>query len=366
MSMTTTPQWRRSAVETADACLYRYRQIYELGFEDTSDEARRGSAFHEAAHLYIERLAQAQQPADEDLARESLTDGFRLANTPAYLFNEVADLWWPFVERFELDLEAYLLAEERQAHGGYVWRPDLVYARPDGIEIVDFKTHWQVWPASRAKGELQARWYAWQAAQIWPGFGRYVIRFAFVRYGADVPVEFTPAEIDQVEPQVAASIARIEQARATGTWPASPGAHCGFCRLECPTVDDVRRAPVRVLDRLDAERIAGEALVLKQAVEARELALAAFCATEGAVTCNGIEYAHRPTKVLQFPIAPVMRVLTEQGITPGFTVGKTALRPYLTAAKYFHVRPALEQIAVTKVETRFSARKAGEETESQS
>lgn len=357
--------WRRSAVETADGCLYRYEAIYERGFEDTSDDARRGTGWHDAAKVYIRSLAKAQLTSDAELARLALRQGLLVSGTPARLWDEIEALWWPWVERFELDLEAYLLAEERQERAGFVWTPDLVYAQGDAIEMKDFKTHWAIWSESKARGELQARWYAWQAAQVWPGFARYRITFEFIRYGAAVTVEFSPAEIETVEAQVQETLARVERARATNTWPATPGAQCGYCRLECPTVDDALRAPVRVLDKLDAERIAGEALVLAQAHEARLNALKAWCTTDGAVAAGDMEYAYRASAVVRFPIGPVMQVLTAAGIVPAFKVSASALSSFLTTKKHAHVRQAIEALAQPTVRTTFSARQVGDVAEPQ-
>lgn len=352
--------WRRSAVETADACLYRYRELYERGFLDEGDPARRGSAWHAAAAIYIELLFRRRASSDPALAAAALAEAFNVSGAPAYLYTEVAALFWTWAERFELDLDRFLLSEERQTDGGFDWRPDLVYAG-DALDVHDFKTHWQVWTEAEARATLQARWYAWRASQAWPGFDRYRVTFEFVRYGVAVPVEFTPAELETIALQVEASVGRIRRARELDAWPATPGTHCGFCRLECPIVDEARRAPVRVRSADEAQRLAGELLALRQAAQARREALEAFAATDGAVSVNGVTWAHRPTEDFEFPIAEVLRVLEAYGETPAFTVSRSTLAKYLDTRKREHLRGPLLAVARRTVRTTFTAKQTTEE-----
>src|SRR5436190_23706285 len=104
---------RRSALE-AFACPRRYKALYVDGVPDASDPARRGSSFHAAAHRYIAALVRTKQESDFELARAALREGLAESITPAHLVAEVTDLFWRWVEKFELDLDAFLTVETRQ------------------------------------------------------------------------------------------------------------------------------------------------------------------------------------------------------------------------------------------------------------
>src|SRR5262249_25634976 len=153
---------RRSALE-AFACPRRYRALYIDGVPDQSDPARRGSAFHAAAHCYIDTLRARKQTSDLELAQAALNRGLAETITPPHLAHEVSDLFWRWAESFELDLDALLTVEGRQTDDeGYTWQPDLVYAFDDVLEIRDWKTHFQIFSESQASQEFQAQFYCWQ------------------------------------------------------------------------------------------------------------------------------------------------------------------------------------------------------------
>jgi hypothetical protein len=355
---------RRSALESF-SCPFRYRQIYVDGVPDDSDEAIRGRAFHAAARRYIHALWQTRQREDLQLAEQAFAEGMVEERTPAHLLPEVGDLFWQrWAPDFELDLDAYLSAEEQQVDSlGYTWTPDLLYAYDDLLEIPDFKTYWIGFSDAQARHELQGRFYAASARRLYPGFAKYRIRFDFVRWGFSASATFDTADLDQVDAELAITRQQIERAHAENAWPAVPGQHCGFCRLECPVVNDARLAPVRISSAEDAQRIAGQLLVLQQAATARRKALEAWCAGEGPVTIGGREWAHRPSAVTTFPIAAVMQILIDQGVTPTFSVSKSALRTYLTTKRFAHVRPDLEALATITHGTKFTAKKVGDVTD---
>lgn len=360
MLMTPSAPLRRSALE-AYACPARFQQIYVLGRQDTSDPARRGSAFHRAAEFYLLALAERRERSNAEVAADALHDAFVAEQTPAHLMADVENLWQRWTEGFELDLEAFLLAEERQIVGGrFTFTPDAVYARPEELEIVDLKTHFQALTETQAKAELQSRMYACLAARIWPGFPRYRFTYQFVRVGVTVSVAWEPSELDAIERQLDALEDGIRAAQASGDYPAVPGAHCAYCHFACPLTDDAHRLPVRLQTADEATRIAGELLVLETAVAAKRRALSAWCAVEGPVAAGSVEWAHRPAESVSYPAAKVIDVLREQDVdVSGFTLGKIALKPYVATKKRAHLRPLLEPLAVTEAGTKFGKKKIG-------
>lgn len=361
--MTTAVVHRRSALE-AFRCPRRYKALYLDGVPDESDPARRGSAFHDAARRYTLALQRLGKTDDYELAADCLKAALAENLVPAHLVGEVTDLFWRWAESFELDLDALLVVEERQRSSeGYSWTPDLVYARGDVVDIRDYKTHFQAFSETQAQQEFQSRFYVWQARKLWPGFQRYHITFVFVRWGVEVSAEFDQADIDTFEAQVEATVAAIEHARETNTWPAIPGQQCSYCTLTCPIVEHPEKVEARLITRADAERMGAIKLALDRAAKLADEALRGWCAANGPLVVGGMEFSHRPAPTTHFAIADVMRVLDEQGITPTFTVSKSTLRPYLETKKFAHVRPHLEPLAQVKPGTRFGARKAGAVTD---
>jgi hypothetical protein len=366
MATTTLPVvHRRSALE-AFSCPRRYKALYVDQVPDESDPARRGSAFHAAAHRYILALKHAAQASDLELAQEALTRGLAETITPPHLAHEVTDLFWRWAESFELDLDALLMVEERQQDAeGHTWQPDLVYAFDDVLEIRDFKTHFAIFTDARAAAEFQAKFYCWQARRLWPGFSRYRIVFVFVRYGVDVAAEFDVPELEYFETSVAGIVGAIRHAAETNDFPAIPGASCGVCSLTCEVAEHPERVPLRLISKVSAERALGVKLAMTAALRSVDQALNAYCLEHGPVTCNGMEIAHRPAPKMEFPAEGVYQVLHAAEIPPKFPVSKSALRSYLTTKKFSHVREPLEALAKVTPGSRFAVKRAGydEETE---
>src|SRR3990167_2444615 len=359
---------RRSALEAA-ACLYNYQQRYVLGVPDKSPAAMRGIAFHAAAFGplgYVPRLAKAGLVSDHELAAQAFREALPAEQIPAHLLPEIEEIFQPWVERFELDVDAYLLAEQQQQTAGFTWRPDVVYARARGgvseLEIVDAKTYWAMFTDAQARREFQGLFYVWCARQIWPGFGQYRFTYDFVRFGKQVSVVFTPEELALAERQVFLLASTIKQAEATNQWPATPGPHCQYCTLKCPVLDDVQNMallPQRVESEAHAQSIASLRLVLTQAGKWADELLRSWVEREGPLEVNGIEFASRAVESVSFPVMPVVTTLQAAGIVPDFTVSKTAIKPYLTAKKYALVREDLLAVAKPKTTYRFGPKKVG-------
>lgn len=357
-------KWRRSALELFEACPFRFDQVYNQGMEDRGDESQRGIAFHACAFIYQGLLAKAGLAADADLARQSLSDGIALSNCPAHLASEVAKLWQRFTEWFQLDLAAYMLAEERQeSSGGFTWQPDLVYCRPVGIEIVDWKTYFKGLTEIQARQEFQLKFYLLQAMDLWPNFPTYTFTFNFVRLGYQVPVSLKPEEIEAFRPQVQGIVQKIQRARETGEYPAIPGSHCTLCRLACPLADNPKRLPVRLTTKEEAVAAAGQWLVLEQQLKALKKSLGAWCSVEGPMVLNGQLFSHRETVLKSYPAGDVINLLTTAGVDNAGKVLHVSATSVKEADRLKAVidSPALKALAETTQRWEFRHSKAGEE-----
>lgn len=351
---------RRSAIE-AFSCPRRYKALYIDGVPDESDPARRGSAFHAVAHRYIEALRARKVESDLELAKLALTMGLAETITPPHLAHEVSDLFWRWAESFELDLNALLVVEERQTDDkGHTWKPDLVYAHDDLLEIKDWKSNFALWSESHAAKTFQAKFYCWQARKLWPGFSRYRIVFVFVRYGVEVAAEFDVPELEYFESSVEGIVAAIRRAGDTNDFPAIPGESCGVCALTCDVAQHPERVPLQLVTQASAEFALGVKLAMTAALRGIDAALNTYCAEHGPVAVNGMEIAHRPTEKMEFPAAGVYEVLHAAEIPPKFTVSKSALRSYLTTKKFSHVREPLEALAKVTPGNKFSVKRVGD------
>lgn len=346
---------RRSSIE-AFGCPYRYQKLVLEGVDDTGDEAVRGRAFHAAALVYVLRLAAKQTPADHEEAQLALKEGLAISPVPHHLVHHVDKLFWGWARNFELDVQAFLEAEEL---GGTdrTFRPDLVYARPQEIELQDWKTYYKGLTETQARQELQLRWYLLEALKKWPGFQRYRFTFVFVRLGYQVSLVFTPEEIQEWEAGVQGSIDAVTKAEDAGDFPALPGSHCTLCRLACPLVDNPFRTPIRITTAAEAEATGGQILALEQRLKILRKSLAGWSMVEGPVLVRGQEFAHRERTTVRYPLDKILDHIDDDQVGT-VTVSQSALNTIWRKAQL--IPAALQALAQRKQSWPFTHKKAGE------
>ena len=361
MSTETLPILRRSAIEAAGHCLYRYEQIWIKGTEDMSDYARRGIAFHACAHRYILRLVDKHLSSDQEEAQAAFLEGLAsVGYLPGRLVSEVRLIFDRWAENFELDLRWFLAAEERQERSDQAFTPDLVYGRPDCLEIIDFKTYWVALTEEQAKADFQAKWYLRNAMIEWPNFPQYRFTYAFVRLGVTVSIVYTPEMMESLDREVAAVQVQIAAAESSGFWPATPGPACSYCDLKCPIVDNPLIVPKRLATYGQAQQIGGWILAGEQMIRSAKKALKGFCSANGPVDVKGMVWDNRGRIEKRYPINQVLEVLKTRSIFGAFE-GMTVSHSALSAL--FKQFPALEDdlagVAQEKQTWRFSAKKPG-------
>lgn len=344
---------RRSALE-AFACPHRYHEIVVRGVPDDSPEAQRGQCVHAAARLYVHALAATKTPQDADTARWALDEAIRETLPPAHQIDDIRDVWQRWAERFELDVDAFLLAEVKQIRGRRTWTPDVIYARPGMLEIADLKTFFIGLTPAHARTLMQTRFYVAEAAKIWPGFDVYRMTYDFMRLGWSVSVDFRASEIDELDDIVRQVELAADAARQAGVYPAKPGPHCDFCRLACPLEAELRAsgrlmAPLRMTTEAEAVRAAEEYLVLARAAELRRDALAVWVATMGDLDIAGTRFHYKTQETERYPAAGVYRALgvpvPEDAAGSDLTLSKTAVGRYLRNRRWAHAREAIARLA---------------------
>ena len=352
--------YRRSALE-AISCPKRFYEIYEREdpVEDGSDEALRGQGFHEAAKLYIQRLAKLGLTTDAEELSLALQEAIVSLRIPAHLIKEIEALTERWGLTFELDLDSYLLSEETQVleKEGLQWTPDLVYAKGTELEQIDWKTYWAGITDNEVKNQFQAQSYVWMAAQKWPNFESYRFTFNYPRLGYSSSAVWSASEVEELEIVVKSRIDIIDNCRESGEWKATPGSQCMFCRLDCPVKDHGSLDTSRAKNDKEARSIAGELMVFEKAAQARRSALKAWCEKKGPVVVNGVQWGFANSEITTFPANDVIRVLDSHEIKDReFYVTKTALRTYLATKKHTKVGQDLQAVAVKKPRSVFGSR----------
>jgi hypothetical protein len=357
--MTQLQVFRRSALEDSD-CLYRFNEVHQKGVDDSSDYALRGQAFAHIKHLYILALVAGKTPQDQDLAQRAFVQGIAEHQTPQRLIPELNELWTRHSEAFALDLERYVTSEERQVGEAVSFTPDLVYAHPTELEVVDDKTYWVTLTEADVKETYQARFYGWQAMQRWPNFPSYRITFYFVRFNRTTSVVFTKAEIEQMEIEVQADIARVKHAQTTNSYPAVVGPACRYCELKCPMADREMVLPVRFTAE-QATQIGQLLVPAEKKMKAVKKAFKQHCVANGPVQVGrDTIWGNWPVTERKYPLDVVLRTLAQRNIMgafekEGLTVSHSAL------SKLFKQFPALSddlrEFCQEKTTYRFSLKK---------
>jgi hypothetical protein len=356
-------EYRRSELEAAD-CLYFYDKQYNQGVSMPSDQSIRGTTFHRAAELYIAKLAALRVTMDVDLAREAFIDAVEQSLCPAYLMPEAEALFFRFAERFELKLDAYLHTEKQlvtvRGRRRFSWKPDLVYAESRGIVIYDWKTHYHGLTPEQARQTFQARFYLSMAADEWPNQPSYTFRFVYVRFGLVVEVVFTQDDLLDIDRQIDGMVAVLDEADRIGEYPARSGAHCAFCRLDCPINGRDGLMPIRVDTREEFEAIGNEYIAIRRRLALMGKAMRTYITSEGPQVVNGMIFANWPTTSARYVVDKVAAIADAHGLElPELTVSKTELGPLTDPKKFPAIAPALEEIAMKRTTFVFEPRKEG-------
>jgi hypothetical protein len=339
---------------------------------DHNDFSDTGIGFHACAHRYILRLIDAQTPSDAEEARLAFKEGIASALTPSHLIPDVHTIfrWWS--ERFELELDAFLTAEERQfGSTGESFAPDLVYGRPTGLEIKDFKTFWHPLTEVQIRQDFQARVSIYHAIRIWPNFPSYIFTHEYVRFGTRVSVVFQPSDFDGFADEFEADVMRVQEAERRNEWPETAGPECSFCTLSCSLADHPERLPIRLTLPEQAQLVAAWRLTDDAKRRAANKSLKAYCSANGPIqvttSAGVVEFDNRPVMQRSYPIDQVLAEMKALGVDADAAVLATdnysLTISHSALAKIFKAYPELEerlQVAQRqKLTYRFGAKKPG-------
>ena len=192
--------------------------------------------------------------------------------------------------------------------------PDLVYGRPDCLEVVDFKTFWHPLTEPQVQGDFQARFYMYNAMRIWPHFPNYRFTQSYVRFGKSTSVDFKPEDFGSFTDEVEAVAASIEEAGKRNEWPATAGVECSYCELRCPLADNHAVLPPRLTVPEQAQLVGAWYLTDDVKRRAAQKALKAYVSAHGAFKVGDVEFDIRPVLQRSYPIGSVLHILHERNI----------------------------------------------------
>lgn len=350
-------------MQTATSCLHRFHEIWVKGTPDQSPYALRGIGFHSCAHRYILRLVDAKLPADAEEAKLAFTEGIAAALTPADLVPEVHGIYQRWAENFQLDLESFVAAEEHQiGKTQQTFTPDLVYARPTGLTVVDFKTFFAPLTEAQIRNDFQYRWYMFNAMRIWPHFPTYTFVHQYVRYGLGVSVTCEPSDFSTFEDEVGAVVASVQEAQDRDEWPATAGPECSYCELRCPLADHPAILPKRFTLPDQATQVGAWILAAETQLKAAKKALKGYCAANGGVNVGGVVWDNRPVMQRSYPVQDVLDVLRNRNLMgafdqEGLTLSHSALSKLIRA--FPMLADDLAPFQQSKTTYRFSSAKPG-------
>jgi len=358
-----------SRLNLYDNCPRSYKLKYlEKREEPPSRPLRIGSAVHETIAAYDKHLVSERVQTDITWAPRALEEAKKaLANPkrrggPTKLASdewaEVEDIFTAFVDSHILDPEHVAAIEEmhRISMDGYTfWAMiDLMEISGGGPRITDYKTDRHVRSDAEVKNDFQLGTYAW-AIHTLSGYEEVYCQLDFVRYRTTKGVLFDLEAIKKVEKRV---FDLIEAIRAEKEWAPTPGSHCSWCPWseECPAVSDL---PVKVTTPEDAERVAGEVLVLEKQLKDRKAALKDWTAVGGALVVGGQEFGHFESRSLKPDVPAFIELMDDIGKDPYayINVDGRKLKPLL---KDEQMRTEIEAISTESVSTSFRSRKARE------
>jgi hypothetical protein len=354
---------RRSAREAAANCLAKFDGIYNRGVDMSSGVTRRGSAFHAAAFHYILGLWETKQRADFELAAAAIHRAHVENPLPNEEWLDCESLWARFVERFELPLEQFYIAESGGEFMGAEMRFDLVLVPNETtLRIPDWKSHWRIPPQSEVEDWFQTFFYLAAARHLYPGFQTYEMSYEFVRFGQSILVSKTHAELDAFVTRIEQIDQAIAEAEQTGVYPATPGKHCGTCRLLCERANPLRAVPHR-LDTYEAAQaaISDYRAITTRAEQLRE-ALMLWGETNGPVRTESLFWGFVPKDHTTYPVREVVKALADAKVEPQFKfeMSASAVKPLL-GKKYAPVHDALKALARTTTRTVYGPKPVDDE-----
>jgi hypothetical protein len=346
-----------SAISTYEECPLKYKiERVDKRKAEPSPAMKKGSAFHAGGAAYIRHLQAEGLQTDVTWIDEAMAaarakmkeEGHRL-NTEEWA--EVEEILNTFISSHVFEPAAIAEVEEMKRipldGGTQFWGViDLLEAKNGRAEITDWKTDQRIRSQAEVEKDDQLGRYAWMTARLY-GYEEVLCRLDFVRFGAVREAVFGPAEIAKAEAGV---LNAIDAIAAETEWPATPGSQCSWCAWaeECQAISDLQ---ISITTAEDAERVAGEVLVLEKQLKDRKAALKGWTSVEGALVVGGQQFSHFESRGFKATdIIAISRFMEMRDLDPAdyFSINNKKLQPLMKDEVFAaNIEPHLEETVST-------------------
>jgi hypothetical protein len=327
-----------------------------------SVEAARGRFVHSGMSRYLKHLQETQRQTDfealQGIVQEVIAEE-GLSEEGEELFLECAG----DTVLFPMPPPGAIILSDREdffiklAQGKVIVgiRPDWGMISNNEAFITDWKTNWQLESQAQVEKDFQLRFYgtvifdnflAVEIVRLSKFFMRHLIVRSFTFLRSD-GIKFRA----RLEGLAEAILAETE-------WTPTPGAQCTYCQHaeDCPV-----RSQFAIGSVEDAEKTAGEILILKQRIKEREAALKQHCNEHGKIIVNGMEFGYFVSRTPEYDPMDFLNIFSGDHPEELKAIKVDGTQAKRLAKKY----PEQMEECKTgeKITTRFAARKAGEEEE---
>ncbi len=276
---------------------FQYKYLYEMA-ESPTEPLILGKTVHTAIQLYLSG-ADIETAIDSAMLQE--------AELPIELGEVIRMVKHPIVtgisggqveERLAIPLDDKGLIKFQ----GYIdWYKEL----PDGtVQLIDWKTNRSKYDPTE---NHQLGLYSWYLSQT-TGATKINAELVFLRYPYADSCQahtYTTNEMDEARKwalQLAeeidnkvAELNLLDGAEGDNLFPATPGKACQYCSHASLCIKSVNVAPVRVDDRVDAERVAAEVIRLEAALADMKDNLKAWAKENGGISVGDSTFDFVPS-----------------------------------------------------------------------
>lgn len=347
--------------------LRRDKKLHDL----PSPQLYKGRIAHDVISAYCAHLVTANVEADPNAIDQIARDVYFAATGELHglgmeAWPEILDLARHFAEQWTMPLATLLSQEEIwlvKAFGThYLWViADLVEAEGDTAIIRDFKTDWHLRSDAEVEEDEQLPIYAWGVWKQWHHFRRFRCCLHFLRHGKERWVEFTPADMVEVDKALRAEIERIEAIRASAKFPAAPGRTCRYCPFteQCPAITKTPEL-LRITTPAEAETVAGALTAIDHRRGLLRDALHEWTSVNGSVTVGGVEWGHLLSESVTIPpdlIPDLVDSLATAGLNP-YAILRVDAQELKALLARPQTAPIVEPYVIDSSSTSFRSRKA--------
>ncbi|MBM4285697.1 MAG: PD-(D/E)XK nuclease family protein [Deltaproteobacteria bacterium] len=359
-------QYSFSRLDLYDRCPWAYKTVHLDGVPRAESEPLFiGRTLHEMVETYLKRLFEHGRQTDWEWAEK---------HAAGFDHPEVLAIWSRFVNSFLLPRNLEAWGVEARLAFNCKWQPtawsrgyfrmvlDWHFRQGNMAVICDWKTS-RVIPQTVEK-DLQLLTYGWGLRQaVYPQAGEILLRLHFLRYGKEVEVFMSPAELQEVPDTLMDKISRIEREKHFDPKPGSFCSHCGVT-AHCPVMAQAL-APVEVLapaTREQAEKAAALLLTLRNMEKELTGRLKDWVKAFGPVQVGDMQFGPAETVSYDFDPQQVTAVLLEAGLSreevwPLLSVTKTSLEKGLRKLRRKDLLDLALKTGSTKVSEKIDFRK---------